>query len=234
MSLPALFVTGTDTGVGKTVVSACLAAALRSLGMRVGVMKPAESGCQRHNGVLLAQDAQLLREMSDCSAPLSDVNPYALEASLAPALAAEIEQVDIDLDHIQACFERIAAAHDVTIVEGAGGLLTPLWKQQTMRDLARDLRLPIIVVTRNILGAINHAALTAEAARNGGLTVLGTVLNNPVDDLDSAAKTNPAAMARWGGAPLLATMPFFSHLTADALTPSGFQILTHLGFGELA
>ena len=115
-----LFITGTDTEVGKTVVTAALAAALAKRGLRVGVMKPAESGCPSLEGRLMPQDALFLKAMSGCTAPLELINPYAFVPPLTPALAAEMAGVAIEIDHIRACYRQLTATHDIVLVEGAG------------------------------------------------------------------------------------------------------------------
>jgi dethiobiotin synthetase len=189
-----IFITGTDTGVGKTVVTAALASALHARGVRVGVMKPAESGCAPVDGRLYPRDAMRLRRAAACDCPLPMVNPYALRAPLAPALAAAREGITIDLAHIHECFQQLARLHDVVLVEGAGGLLTPISEYATMRELAVDLNLPLLLVARNALGTINHVLLTLEAARAVGLTVLGVVLNQVSGHTDEAAASNAGAL----------------------------------------
>src|SRR5438552_573884 len=188
-------------------------------------MKPVESGCpeagsargHRGNGLGLPlsatrpvgrqipADALQLLEASGSGDPLELVNPYAFEAPLAPALAAEREGVEVDLAHIGHCYAELAARHPLMIVEGAGGLLTPLTGELTMRELAAALGLPILIVARNALGTINHAALTVEAARSAG-PVLGIVLNHLTPEGDESAASNPASLQRWAGAPLLGTL----------------------------
>lgn len=203
-----LFITGTDTGVGKTVVAAALAAALRKRGWDVGVMKPVESGCPRVEGVLVPRDATFLREAAASKDPLGLVNPYRFELPLAPALAAEAEGVVIEMPAIQAAYDELAARHQVMLVEGAGGLLTPLCGALTMRDLASALELPVLVVAMNALGVINHTSLTVAALRQAGLAPVGIVLNAVSRRTDESAATNGASLRRWGGAPLLGDLPY--------------------------
>jgi len=136
MNRSGIFITGTNTGVGKTVVTAALTLALRDRGLRVGVMKPAETGCPEEEGGLQPQDALFLRGISGCETPLEVINPYALREPLAPALAAEFDGVQIDLAHIRASYRRLENEHDIVLVEGAGGLLVPLTSSATMLDLA--------------------------------------------------------------------------------------------------
>lgn len=202
-----LFVTGTDTEVGKTVVTAALAAALAGRGLRVGVMKPAESGCPLRDGRLFPQDAMFLKEASGCTAPLELVNPYAFAPPLTPALAAEFEGVTIELDRIRDCYAQLAATHDIVLVEGAGGLLAPLTAELSMHDLATALGLAVLVVARNVLGVINHTALTVTVARTT-VPVVGIILNDQSPTVHPAEQTNAEALRRWGRAPLLGRFPY--------------------------
>jgi dethiobiotin synthetase len=177
---------------------------------------------------LVPRDALRLLEASGSSASLELVNPYALAEPLAPALAAEVEGVRIDPDRIHSCYRQLAAQHDVMLVEGAGGLMVPLADQDTNKghpytvlDLAADLRLPLLVVARNILGVISHTALTVAVARKHGLAVLGVVLNHPSPESDSATKTNAESLRRWSGTKLLAEIPFVQSLDRDTLRSLG-------------
>jgi dethiobiotin synthetase len=225
---PGLFIAGTDTGVGKTFVGGAIGMALRGRGLKVGVMKPVESGCELVAGDLVPADAEHLRETSGCGAPLSVVCPYRLAEPLAPALAAERAAVQIDLRHIRKCFSQLQAGHEVVLVESAGGLLTPLTNDHTMRDLAVAMGLPLIVVARNVLGAINHTALTIGAAREAGLTILGIVLNDTQRSDAAAARTNAESLRRWGGAPLLAVIQWAPALDLAALAAIGEPIVAAL------
>ena len=212
-----LFVTGTDTGVGKTVVTAALAVALTERSLEVGVMKPVESGCKRVNGVLEPEDALFLRRAAACDAPLRLVNPYAFEHPLAPALAAELEGVSVQIEVIQNAYACLAATNDVVLVEGAGGLLAPLLGDLTMLDLAKALDLPVLVVGRNVLGTINHTALTVMAARAAGLSVVGVVLNNTALQRDEATASNPDSLRRWSGTAYLGEFAFMPSLDFEIL-----------------
>ncbi len=202
-----VFITGTDTGVGKTLVGAALAAALRARGLRVGVMKPVETGCLSDNGELVAQDARFLIAAAGCSAPYAQINPYAFEPPVAPALAAEMAGMTVDLEHLHACYLQLATEHDIVLVEGAGGLLVPLTATQSMHDLAVLLDLPVLVVARNILGVINHTALTVQVAHQRS-RVVGVVLNNAQPD--AAMPSNADSLRRWVNAPLLGEVPYMA------------------------
>ena len=197
-----LFVTGTDTGVGKTFIARGIAAALRAQGRRVGVMKPVETGCRSGAGRRPA-DAIALRTAAGNTLDLDCICPYQLDAPLAPDVAARLEHTRIDPAVIVAAFRDIHRTHDVTVVEGAGGLLVPIAGRYLMADLARDLGLPLLVVVDSKLGAINHTLLTLEAAAARGLAVRGYVLNRASATDDAAAATNASVLAGWTDTPCL-------------------------------
>ena len=203
-----LFITGTDTGVGKTFFACGLAAVLKEFGYRVGVMKPAETGCEERDGTLIPQDAIRLKEVSGCAEPLERICPYRLPEPLAPSIAAERAGVRIVADHLLNVYGDIRSKHDLTLVEGAGGLMVPLLPSYTYADLARVLKLPVVVVAANKLGAINHLLLTLEHARCKGLTVLGYVLNSVADDNSLAAETNREVLLGLTGVQCLGELPF--------------------------
>jgi dethiobiotin synthetase len=203
-----IFITGTDTGVGKTLVAATLAAYLRDIGYRVGVMKPAETGCQEIDGQLFPEDAIRLKEASGCGEPLEKICPYRLPEPLAPSIAAERAGVKIDVDHLLGLYGEISAKHDITLVESAGGLMVPLLPSYTYADFARVLKLPALVVAANKLGAINHLLLTLEHANCKGLSVLGYVLNRVSNENSLAADTNREVLSSLTGVQCLGDMPF--------------------------
>lgn len=201
-----LFVTGTDTGVGKTVVSATLAYLLRMSGARVGVMKPVTSGCREENGRLVSDDALMLCRAAgiECN---EDTAPYLLREPLAPAEAAKIDGVRIDFSRIRESYERLAATNDVMIVEGAGGLMVPLAGGLLVADLVRELDLPLLVVARPNLGTINHTVLTCYAAQQMGLTVAGVIVNNLPETPGRAEQSAPHHIGSLCGAPVLGLWP---------------------------
>jgi len=159
----AWFVTGTDTGVGKTLVSAALLTALARSGRRVVGMKPVASGCDATPHGLRSTDAETLCAAANVAADYADVNPYALAAPTAPHLAATVTGVQIDIATIHAHYARLAARADDVVVEGIGGWLVPINRTQTMADVVRALELPVILVVGMRLGCLNHALLTRRA-----------------------------------------------------------------------
>jgi dethiobiotin synthetase len=198
----ALFVTGTDTGVGKTFVACALAHAHRAAGRRVGVVKPVETGVDG-----APDDAVRLRDAAADPAPLDDVCPYQLRAPLAPSVAAAREGVTIDLGRIVALIERRARAADELIVEGAGGLLVPITGTTTYLDLALRLNLPLLIVAANRLGTVNHCALTARVAAAARLAIRGFVLSQVAREPDPSAETNAATIADLTGLRCLGVVP---------------------------
>lgn len=216
MQYQSILITGTDTGIGKTTVSCVIAAGLRAAGHRVGVFKPAETGCPRVDGDPVPQDAQLLRFFADCRLPLSEICVYPLRDPLAPLMAARREGVVVSVDAIVQRHARIASAHDVTLIEGAGGLLVPIGEGCNFVHLAQQLRAALVVVVGNRLGAINHALLTLDHARSAGLPILGYVMNTLSPNPDLAADTNHDLLQELAG-PALAVVPFLDQLqTTDA------------------
>jgi dethiobiotin synthetase len=203
-----LFFTGTDTGVGKTLIAGAIAKALTDTGKRVGVMKPLESGCLQDDGQLVPLDALFLKKMSGAADDLSLICPFALAQPLAPGIAAEKEQVAISLETIATAFTRIAARHDLVLVEGAGGLMVPVTQQHLTVDLIRLLGLPLIIVARAGLGTINHTLLTVKQAQREGLAVRGVILNKTSPEPDASEETNPAAIERFSGVRLLGVVPY--------------------------
>ncbi len=202
------FITGTDTNVGKTFITSLLARILKDKGVDVGVMKPVETGCGLADGSLAPQDALALKAASGSPDQLDTINPYRFKEPIAPDIASEASGVTIDFERIKDCYDKIARAHDVTLVEGAGGLLVPLAPGKTMADLAGFLGLGLIIVAGNRLGVINHTLLTVECAKNRGLKVRGIILNNPSPENDLSRKTNRKEIEKFTDVPVLGEVPY--------------------------
>ncbi len=190
-----VFITGTDTGVGKTWVACDLARKLRAKGLRVGVLKPAESGS--------GGDALALKRASGSPFPLDVIRPYHFKAPLAPAVAAEAEGRRISLAVIRKAYARIRRDSDVVLIEGAGGLLVPYGHRLDAAGIAASLGLPLVIVARRGLGTVNHSLLTLEAARTRRLPVLAVVLSGATTAEDPSVKTNAASIRRWGKSPVV-------------------------------
>ncbi len=204
-SIRGVFVTGTDTGVGKTVIGAALALFLRQRGVDVGVMKPAESGVD--DPASPGPDATLLAWAAGVEDVPESVSPYRLREPLAPAVAAQREGVRIVPGVIQQHFDILRRRHDFLIVEGAGGLMVPLAGGILFADLARQMALPLLVVSRPDLGTINHTFLTVFAARQMELPLAGYLINRMPEYPDAACETAPHTMASLIPADLLGVFP---------------------------
>ena len=181
-----VFVTGTDTDVGKTRISVALIELLQQQGKCVAAMKPIASGCDMTSNGLRNADALQLSQQADVKLAYELINPYAFEPAIAPHLAAEQVDVDIELAVIKHNFEFIQQQADAVVVEGAGGWLVPLNQTQTIADLAIALNLPVVLVVAIRLGCINHALLTVKAIESAGLTLQGWVANTIADNSQSA------------------------------------------------
>jgi dethiobiotin synthetase len=206
-----LFITGTDTGVGKTYVSTGIARALTCRGVDVGVMKPAETGCRMRAGRLMPRDALRLIKSANVKDPLSLVNPYKFRRPLAPAVAAEIEKKTIDPSKIINAFQLLSARHDFMIVEGAGGIMVPLSGTYTYLDLVKKLGLPVLIVARPGLGTINHTMLTIAALRGRKIEIAGIVINYCLDhEPGTAEKTSPAVIEKMSNVRIMGTIPYGS------------------------
>ncbi|MHB8381897.1 MAG: dethiobiotin synthase [Candidatus Binataceae bacterium] len=200
-------ITGTDTGVGKSTVGCAAGFALRARAMRVGVMKPAETGCEERAGILEPADARALALASGCDLPLDLICPYRYRSPLAPPAAAELDSAaPPDVEHMVECFRKIESVSDAVLVEGAGGLAVPIMWGFDFADLAAKLDLPLIVVISNKLGCLNVAMLTFNYARSKRLKLAGWILNDVEPALSPAARTNAASLARMTDVPSLGTM----------------------------
>ena len=211
-----VFITGTDTGVGKSVFTGGLAGALRSRGVDACVMKPVQSGGVVQGEKLVSQDALFMLKASglESQVDLGLVNPICLRLAAAPNIAARDEGYKIDTAMIFKAYQQLQALYEFLLVEGAGGITTPITDDYLMFHLIKDLSLPIIIVARPGLGTINHTVLTIEFARQHGISVMGVIINDhPVDvDVDDiqtgiVLQTNPDQIARLGETKILGIVP---------------------------
>jgi dethiobiotin synthetase len=205
--IPGLFITGTDTGVGKSVVAGAIAAWFRRQGRRVGVLKPVATGCERRREGLVSTDAEFLAHCADARHPLDLICPQRYAEPLAPSVAAERAGQPVDWSAVRRSIELICRDSDVLIVEGVGGVMVPLDERHTVLDLASWLGLPAVVVARAGLGTINHTLLTLHALRQVA-TVAGVVINRyPAETAGVAEETNPRMIDKWGRHPVLCIVP---------------------------
>ncbi len=203
------FVTGTDTGVGKTLISAALMIRLARDGTRVAGMKPVASGCARTAQGLRNDDALLLAASSTVVSDYDLINPFAFEPAVAPHLAAQDAGVAIDSERIMDAFRTLAGTVDQVVVEGVGGWLVPIGGRLTMADVARRMQLPVILVVGVRLGCINHALLTEAAVTGAGLRLAGWVANR-IDRACERADEVVDALRQRLHAPLLGDVPWMA------------------------
>ena len=220
-----IFVTGTDTGVGKTIVAAGIAAALRAKGMDVGVWKPVQSGALADDA---ESDGSRLQALSGVAEASSDIAPLAFTAPLAPFLAAEKEGVKLTMEQILKAGQPLFQAHASLIVEGAGGLAVPLTESEMVIDLLAHLQLPMLLVARPGLGTINHTLLSLAYARQRGIQVAGVIINGYRDRQemqDESLLTNAQMIEKYGQVKILGRIPW---LEEDRLTAQFESLFSNL------
>lgn len=212
---PGIFITGTDTGVGKTVVAAGLAMVLRERGINVGVMKPVATGCMGEEPNLVSTDAVYLMEAARGEYPAL-TNPIRLKTPLSPNVAATLERKQIDIKKIKEAYREMQNHYDFIIVEGVGGLMVPITQDYFVSHLIRDFKLPLVIVARNALGAINHTLLTVDAAIIRGFDIRGIIFNRvPHVNLSMVETTNPKVIHDVTGLPILGTLPQMEDVDVD-------------------
>jgi dethiobiotin synthetase len=222
---PGFFITGTDTGVGKTRVSCALLEACARLGYAGVGMKPVASGCKPTAEGLRSDDALALAAAGNVAAGYDAINPYAFAPATAPHLAAAAVGVEISTERVLSGFERLHARAQIVVVEGIGGWLTPIGPHATMADVAAQLGVPVILVVGVRLGCLNHALLTVAAVERSGLTLAGWVENRLVPDPRGELAGYSQALVERIGAPRLGALPFFAQeqpvaVWADFLEPA--------------
>ena len=201
------FVAGTDTGVGKTLISSALVHGFAQRGLRAAGMKPVAAGCVLEEGVWLSDDVKSLRAASNVELPLSVVNPYAFEPPIAPHVAAKWVGERISLSKITTAFAAAQSRVDMLVVEGVGGFCVPLNEDEDTADMAVALGLPVVLVVGVRLGCLSHALLTAEAIRTRGLTLAGWVANHIEPGMLGAAE-NVLTLRERLGVPLISEVSF--------------------------
>ena len=202
-----LFVTGTDTGVGKTYVACLIIRALRAQGRKVRVSKPVATGAERLGGEWLSDDTRRLGDAAG-SEDYHSITPWVFPEPLAPSVAARRHGVTLSVEHIAAAIREQAEQDVDIVVEGIGGLLCPLNESETVADLIAALALPALVVTRYALGTLNHTLLTLEVAASRRLAIAGIIVNETAPLTGLAERTNAEELRRLLSVPILAELPF--------------------------
>ena len=198
-----VFVTGSDTGVGKTVIAGAIAAAIKAHGLDVGVMKPVASGAKEIEGKLVSEDAVYLKKIIDSTDDDVLVNPILLKPPLAPTMAASKTGIQIDIDKIWKAYEELTNKHDFVVVEGIGGLMVPIDDTFFVADMVRKMDLPLVIVSRDYLGTINHTLLTVEYAKSRNIRIKGIVINMLKNGDDFVRE-----IEKYSSVPILGTIPF--------------------------
>ncbi len=221
-----IFITGTDTGVGKTYVATAILRELTMRALDVGVMKPAETGCRTRSGVLVPSDAVLLRRAAGVRDGIDLINPYRFSKALAPSSAAALAGERISPQKLIKAYGTLSRRHEFMIVEGAGGIMVPLNDGYTYLDLAVELGLPVLVIALPNLGTINHTLLTLAALRQRKQNIVGVVINDAHGGKAGfAEKTSPAVIEAVGQVPILALMRHGARsagILVDAIFPAVF------------
>lgn len=208
--MKAIGITATDTEFGKTVVSSCLAAGFKYLGFDMGVFKPAASGCVRTaEDRLVSEDAELLIKGAGLTmAQHDEVVPYVLEAALAPAEASKLAGVKLEPAIMKKAAAKMINYHELTVVEGVGGISAPLTDNYLVKDFFCDMKLPVIIVVKPLLGNVNHAVLSAYYAQHEGLTVLGFIVNGwDEENAGVLERSNLYYYEKLTGLPVLGKLP---------------------------
>jgi dethiobiotin synthetase len=227
------FVTGTDTGVGKTVITVALIKAIVRLGFSVGGMKPIESGCLDESDILLPADGMFIRTASHMEEGIRHITPCCFRSPLAPLPASEIEGAPVDFEKIRKAFADLSRKYDIVVVEGIGGLLVPIAKDYSVIDMARDFDLPLIVVTKPTLGTINHTLLTVNYAIKEGLRVAGIVINyNQPPENSLAERTNPELLGRISPVPVIGIFPHLKDMEGLTIEKAAEETLDISILGE--
>lgn len=224
-----IFITGTDTGVGKTIVSAAIIRALVKKGIKVGAMKPIETGCASKLRVkeLIPSDGIFLKDAAGMDDSIDLIVPIRFEQPLAPMVASDLEKRPVDLNKVFSAYKKLSNKYEFMVVEGVGGLLVPIHRFTAsgvplhrsayfVSDLIKDLNLPVIVVARPTLGTINHTLLTVNYALREGLDVLGVIINYHMPPAgDIAEKTNPDVLKELCPVPIIGILPYIGDITKD-------------------
>jgi dethiobiotin synthetase len=204
-----IFITGTDTGVGKTMVTAAIARSLAGKGLDVEVFKPIATGCLHRREGLVNSDAEFLAHWANSKFSLEQINPVRYSQALSPFAAARVSGVEIDWQAVQLSYHNLLANSEILLVEGIGGVMVPLEKDYMVIDMMADMGLGVLVVAENKLGVLNHAALTISACKTRGLEVLGVVFNRYcAAESDLAQETNAAVLEEVCGVRVIAVIAY--------------------------
>jgi dethiobiotin synthetase len=212
------FITATDTGVGKTVITGALIKAIGILGLRPCGMKPIETGCIKEGDVLIPSDGMFIKAIAHMEEDIRYISPCCFKNPLAPLPASEIEGISVDLGRIKRAYTELSKNYDAVVVEGIGGLLVPIKRDYFVLDLIREFGLPVIVVSRPGLGTINHTMLTVNYAVKEGLTVAGIIINYSRPPEGTLAEdTNPDIIKQISPVPIIGVFPYLEDMESNTI-----------------
>lgn len=217
------FITGTDTGVGKTVVTACLLSLFKKYRLDAGVMKPIETGVA--SGQRSLSDAELLLQTAGGADSITEISPIRLRTPASPYQASRMEKCAINIKTVLREYRRLAGTHDYMLVEGVGGILTPITGKYMVIDLIRELRLPLIVVSRFTLGTLNHTLLTVKTAREAKLPIRGIIFNQTEPQKTAIEKDQPTIIRELSKIPVLGEIPFIKNVSPKTFSPALLAVI---------
>jgi dethiobiotin synthetase len=213
--MKSLFITGTDTDVGKTYVTAGLAVTLQKMGIDVGVMKPYAAGTPQKSG-FKSEDVEILSQAAKVSDPENLMNPQFFKMAASPYTASKSLKVKVKVNSVLTSFKKLSKIHSMLLVEGMGGIMTPILKNYFVTDLIKEMKLPVVIVVRTKVGTINHTILTCKMCENYKIPIKGIIINN-FDSGGYQVKTLKRDLESLTGIPILGTIPFIKNLSDDSL-----------------
>ena len=213
--MKSLFITGTDTDVGKTYVTAGLAVTLRKMGIDVGIMKPFAAGTPQKKG-FKSEDVEILSQAAQVSDPENLMNPQFFKIAASPYTASKSLKVKVKVDFVLSSFKKLSKLHSMLLVEGMGGILTPILKDYFVTNLIKEMRIPAVIVTRSKIGTVNHTVMTCKMCEKYKIPIKGIIINN-FEKGGYPIKTLTRDLKELTGVPILGTIPFIKNLGDDSL-----------------
>ena len=213
--MKSLFITGTDTDVGKTYVAAGLAVTLRKMGIDVGIMKPFAAGTPQKKG-FKSEDVEILSRAAQVSDPEKLMNPQFFKMAASPCTASKNLKVKVRVNSVLSNFKKLSKLHSMLLVEGMGGIMTPILKNYFVTNLIKEMQLPAVIVTRTKIGTVNHTIMTCKMCEKYKIPIMGIIINN-FDSDGYTVKTLKRDLQSLTGVPILGTIPFIDNLSDDSL-----------------
>jgi dethiobiotin synthetase len=213
--MKSLFITGTDTDVGKTYVTAGLAVTLRKTGIDVGIMKPFAAGTPQKKG-FKSEDVEILSQAAQVSDSENLINPQFFKMAASPYTASKNLKVKVNVNSVLSSFKKLSKLHSMLLVEGMGGIMTPILKNYFVTNLIKDMKIPAVIVTRTKIGTVNHTIMTCKMCQMYKIPIKGIIINN-FDSSGYLVKTLKRDLESLTGVPILGTIPFIKNLSDDSL-----------------